>query len=391
MAMASARAPTLPLLLLPLLLASYPPAVYAGRNVAAAAPALAPVDSRNASFPFGTIFAPAGGVGYSDQPQVVPVNASFWLCVLTCSSAREGQRNQIAATVVSRTGGRTWSKPVSIEPLPARGERIAASWVNPLLLADGRLYVFYTYNLLNTTRWPSTNASISNSNLLGGQFFRSSTDFGSTWSDRVQVPLRPTQIDRQNSFGGRIPMGWSVGKPIVTTDGTAFFQLTKIGCPPSEAARCDMVVSYDEGWLFASHDLVNSSQPTFVTLPAGDVGLTAHNRTGNESFLAPLHDDDGLIMTVASPVAAQQLPPPPPIPTGQNSWIAEEGDVVEMGAFTPAHLYYTYRTSGAWIVVPPSLGPLFVVVVVVVVVVVDDVDVGWNFPYANVCSCHVKK
>ena len=168
---------------------------------------LAADDPRNASYPYGTIFAPTGGVGYSDQPQVVAVNASFWLCVLTCSPGREGQRSQIAATVTSHNGGRTWSTPISIEPAPMHAERIAASWVNPLLLPDGRLFVFYTYNRRNTTRWPSTNKSISNSNLLGGQFYRSSTDFGRTFSAREQVPLRPTQIDRQNSFSGRIPEG----------------------------------------------------------------------------------------------------------------------------------------------------------------------------------------
>jgi hypothetical protein len=34
-----------------------------------------------------------------------------------------------------------------------------------------------------------------------------------------------------------------------------------------------------------------------------------------------------------------------PNPTGVNSWIAEEGDVVEMGNHTPAHLYYVCVVS----------------------------------------------
>ena len=43
-------------------------------------------------------------------------------------------------------------------------------------------------------------------------------------------------------------------------------------------------MDYDEAWLFASKlsDLV-AGRPSFATLPAGDVGLTAHNRTANES------------------------------------------------------------------------------------------------------------
>ena len=43
-------------------------------------------------------------------------------------------------------------------------------------------------------------------------------------------------------------------------------------------------MDYDEAWLFASKlsDL-EAGRPSFATLPAGDVGLTAHNRTANES------------------------------------------------------------------------------------------------------------
>ena len=71
--------------------------------------ALAAPDPRNASHPFGTIFAPPPGhsTAYSDQPQVVIFNESFWLCVVTCSPQREGQRSQIAATVTSTDRGRS--------------------------------------------------------------------------------------------------------------------------------------------------------------------------------------------------------------------------------------------------------------------------------------------
>jgi hypothetical protein len=68
-----------------------------------------------------------------------------------------------------------------------------------------------------------------------------------------------------------------VGKPFVSVaSGVAFFQLTKIGCPPAQAGTCEDVVSYDEAWLFASSDIASASGtdlPTFDTLPHGDVGL----------------------------------------------------------------------------------------------------------------------
>ena len=88
-------------------------------------------------------------------------------------------------------------------------------------------------------------------------------------------------IDAQNSFGGKVPMGWSVGKPFVASTGVAYFQLTKVGCPPAQARKCEDVVSYDEAWLFSSADIASAggtNVPTFSTLPNGDVRTRAYHR-----------------------------------------------------------------------------------------------------------------
>jgi hypothetical protein len=58
----------------------------------------------------------------------------------------------------------------------------------------------------------------------------------------------------------------------------------------------------------------------------------AHNRTTTTD---DSHSHTRSLKTPASP-----SPNVMPNPTGVNSWIAEEGDVVEMGNDTPAHLYY---------------------------------------------------
>lgn len=424
-------------------------------------------DQRNASNALGTIFSSSkNGTGYSDQPQVVIFNESYWLCVVTCSPGHEGQRNQIAASVVSTDQGLTWGDPVSIEQIPPTGSRLAASWVNPLLVGT-RVYVFYTFNVFNTTHWLNNNRTIGNSNLLGGQFYRYSDSAGARWSKRQQVPIRPTKIDRENPFNGTIPMGWSVGKPFISTDGTAYFQYSKCGCPPSQRYNCDLIVNYDEAWLFASKDIVNgATTPHFETLPEGDVGLVAHNRTSTKdiatessgisagiingscyrdcppspsepggchkkfdptervlphevcistgicshlsrescgnacvqlgytlaavedghqcmcgdalsknasSALAPARECDSPCSGVSGetcggkfrafvfeaknrsePPHHHRLPNHMPAATGVDSWIAEEGDVVEMGNHSPAHLYYVYRTSDGYLGVGTS-------------------------------------
>ena len=68
-------------------------------------------DPRNAQDPWGVIYPSLNGTGYSDQPQVVTFNSSYWLCVLTCSPGHEGQRSQIAGITTSVDGGKTWSFP----------------------------------------------------------------------------------------------------------------------------------------------------------------------------------------------------------------------------------------------------------------------------------------
>ena len=65
----------------------------------------------------------------------------------------------------------------------------------------------------------------------------------------------------------------------------------------------DICANNNQAWLFASEDITNDiTTPSFRTLPAGQVGLYSHNRTAH-----PL----GNLTT--------------------TQWIAEEGDVVEMG------------------------------------------------------------
>ena len=66
----------------------------------------------------------------------------------------------------------------------------------------------------------------------------------------------------------------------------------------------------------------------------------AHNRTTITNNSRSHTTAPRSIKTPASP-----SPNVMPNPTGVNSWIAEEGDVVEMGNHTPARLYYVCVVS----------------------------------------------
>jgi len=75
---------------------------------------------------------------YCDQPYVVITQDGNWLCTLTTGSGHEGQGGQHVVSTISTDRGKSWSPLVDIEP--ADGPE--ASWVVPLLVPSGRVYVF---------------------------------------------------------------------------------------------------------------------------------------------------------------------------------------------------------------------------------------------------------
>jgi BNR repeat-like domain/Concanavalin A-like lectin/glucanases superfamily len=214
---------------------------------------------------------PLPGEGYSDQPLVVTLPDGRWLAVLTTGAGAEGGRGQHVVATTSANRGNSWSKPVDIEP----EDGPEASWAVPLLAPNGRVFVFYTYNLddLRDRR----------ADMLGAYMMRWSDDGGATWSPRVRLPVRTTAIDRGNDFGGDMQMLWGVSHPVVT-DGQVLLPFTKIG---------EYLVKQTEAWFLHSPDLLtvtDPSQATWDLWPEGDHGLGATGRIASEPCLALLPD-----------------------------------------------------------------------------------------------------
>ncbi len=93
---------------------------------------------------------------YSDQPYVVITKDGNWLCVLTTGNGNEGAPQQHIIATISSDKGKTWSTPVDIEP--STGPE--ASWVMPLAVPGGRVYVFYTYNSENLRTDTKSNSPV---------------------------------------------------------------------------------------------------------------------------------------------------------------------------------------------------------------------------------------
>lgn len=219
---------------------------------------------------------------YADQPYIVITRDGNWLCVMTTGKGVEGQPGQHIVSTVSRDKGRTWSAPVDIEP--ADGPE--ASWVMPLLVPSGRVYVFYTYNKDNVREIPGVTAAARRVDTLGGYMFKYSDDNGRTWSrERYEIPMRKMRIDRENSTLGHILFFWGVGKPILTPE-YAIFGFAKVGKWGNPGVMVE-----SQGCFLRSENILTEGDPAkirWTLLPDGDEGLRAPK--------GPVSDEANLVM-----------------------------------------------------------------------------------------------
>lgn len=230
---------------------------------------------------------------YSDQPYIVITKDGNWLCVLTTGSGIEGARGQHVISTISSDKGRTWSTPVDIEP--ASGP--TASWVMPLAVPSGRVYVFYTYNYEDLRFDTKANDPRYGSRVdtQGKYAMKYSDDYGHTWSsERFYLPMREMRIDRENPYGGKLLYFWGVGKPIVTRHG-AIFGFTKVG----KWGDPGTIVT-SQGCFMQSPNILSEADPQKIQwnlLPDGDEGLRAP-KGPIASEINPVELNDGSLYAI---------------------------------------------------------------------------------------------
>ena len=224
---------------------------------------------------------------YSDQPYVVITKDGNWLCVLTTGNGNEGAPRQHIISTISSDKGKTWSAPIDIEP--SSGPE--ASWVMPLAVPSGRVYVFYTYNSENLRYDTKSNSPsfAKRVDTLGKYAMKYSDDYGRTWSkDRYYIPVREMRIDRENAYGGKLRYFWGVGKPITTRYG-AMFGFAKVG---KWGQPGGMVTS--QGCVMHSANILSEPDPRRIQwnlYPEGDEGLRApKGPVSDETNLVELND-----------------------------------------------------------------------------------------------------
>lgn len=207
---------------------------------------------------------------YADQPYIVKADDGAWVCVLTTSGGGEGATSQHVVTTRSTDFGRTWSKLVPIE---ASGPPESA-YATLLKTSHGRIYAFYNYNKDNLREVKQVDGTMEKRvDTLGAFVFKYSDDNGRSWSTaRHEIPVRETEIDRQNIYGGTVRFFWQVGRPLIDGDAV-YVTLHKVGKfgPPSFIAE-------SEGNFLRSDNILTERDPAKIhweTLPDGDIGLRA--------------------------------------------------------------------------------------------------------------------
>ena len=209
---------------------------------------------------------------YCDQPYVVKTDDGAWLCVMTTGSGREGAVGQHVVTLRSTDFGRTWSKPVDVEPA---GE-IEASYAVLLKAPGGRVYAFYNHNTDNRRQVRADRSAYPDGycrrvDSQGYFVFKYSDDHGRTWSaERFAIDVREMAIDRENPYGGKVQFFWNVGRPFIHGDA-AFVSLHKVG------GFGTGFFTRSEGVLLKSERILTERDPERIaweTLPDGDAGLS---------------------------------------------------------------------------------------------------------------------
>ena len=222
--------------------------------------------------------------GYVDTTNAVVTKDGNWLCAFGTCQGQEGWSDQYVAACVSEDQGKSWSEPIAIEP-PAGVKNSS----NPVLLAtpSGRIYAFYDYNIDGITHLPD-GRKMPQLYLIGWYGFRYSDDGGRTWSKkRYRVPIRLTDVDRNNDWGGEQQMFWGIDHP-VTYGGSVYVSITKI----KHYHQKDM-----EGWFLKSDNILTELDPDKIRwqlLPDGDHGLRAaeHGSVQSEFNLVALDNGD---------------------------------------------------------------------------------------------------
>ncbi len=206
---------------------------------------------------------------YVDQPYIVRTDDGAWLCVLTTSAAGEGASSSHVLSTRSTDHGKTWSPLLALEPQTPPESAYATLVKTPA----GRIYAFYNHNTDNIREIPSETrggAPVKRVDSLGHFVFKFTDDGGRSWSAaRHEMPIRETQIDRDNVTGGKVRIFWHVGRPLVHR-GAVFVPFSKMVGVSN--------LSRSEAYFLRSDNLLTERDPTKIrwsTLPDGESGLRA--------------------------------------------------------------------------------------------------------------------
>jgi hypothetical protein len=129
---------------------------------------------------------------------------------------------------------------------------------------------------------------------LGYFVFKYSDDHGKTWStERHEIPVRETEVDRRNVYGGKVRFFWQVGRPLID-QGAAYVTLHKVGNFGPE------FMTESEGNFLRSDNLLterDAGKIRWETLPDGDIGLRSPvGDVAEEQSIVAL--SDGSLFTV---------------------------------------------------------------------------------------------
>ena len=172
---------------------------------------------------------PIPSEGYADQPYVVKTDDGAWLCVMTTGKGVEGSSGQHVVSLRSTDQGRTWAKPVDVEPAGGPEASLCRA-------AEGARRPHLRLLQPQHRQRPRgeatrTGASYKRVDSLGHYVFKYSDDDGRTWSaQRYDDPdARSSTSTARTRTAGKLRFFWNVGTPADPAATRRSWSLHKVG------------------------------------------------------------------------------------------------------------------------------------------------------------------
>lgn len=202
--------------------------------------------------------------GYADQPSLALLPDGTILCAVTTGTGGEGAAGEYVSVLRSADGGVSWEMAT-----PPEDKDKDSSYGVLVVDGEGCVYCIYNYNLEG---YRPNDCGIARIDMGGHICMRYTTDAAKTWSERIEVPIAITDMDRlypcHTNDGKVYRFFWNVARPFFDGDDL-YLTMAKPYSAWLEKGNWKGLADASHSVLLRARGLAKNKNAAFETLPAG--------------------------------------------------------------------------------------------------------------------------